>query len=68
MSNVVKSITVVMEEDVHEEYADELMRAIVMFKGVLTAEANVVDGGDYVYEMRQKAAIQDKLYKIIKEI
>lgn len=57
-----------MEEDVHEEYADELMRAIVMFKGVLTAEANIVDGGDYVYEMRQRAVVQDKLYKIIKEL
>lgn len=66
MSSSINAITVVLENDISEEYCDELIDAICKFKGVLSASANVRDPGSWVLEERTRIRLINKLYDVLR--
>lgn len=66
MSNKINAITVVLEDDVSEEYAEHIMNAILMLKKVIKVEANVADFTDYVAKAHAINDLKLKLVGVLK--
>ena len=68
MSNKIKAFTVVMKEDVSEEYAKAVSDAIRLYDGVLEVEVIESDITDFVAHSRERSKITDKLLQLIKDL
>lgn len=68
MSNRINSITVVLKEDISEEWADKMVEALKLYDNVLSVTSNVSDPGEYVYQMRIRSELRSKLYQLISEL
>jgi hypothetical protein len=68
MSNKVRSITIVFDQDVTEEYIDFIEKTALCYKHVLKVDRDVADPETWASEIRIKGEVRDKLYKVIKDL
>lgn len=65
MTDRYHSLTVVLADDVREEDADALIKAIMMMKGVCAVSGNVADATAYMAEARARRQFADKLWDVL---
>lgn len=68
MSDRINRITVVLKEDINDQQAEAIENAILCIKGVIQAKRGIVDGSDFVYQIRFNNEMKKKLYKLIEEL
>jgi len=62
-----KGLTVVLEQDIRDDDAQPIIEAIEMIKGVLSVKAHVSDPDSYMATERAKSKIRKALWKILDE-
>lgn len=67
MTDRYNALTVVLDRDIREDDAEQLINAIRMLRGVLTVDPHVANIGDHVASMRVKRELTEKLYNVMKE-
>lgn len=65
MTDRYNSLTVVLEKDMREDDAEDLITAVRMIKGVLSVECGIANPGDYIAEKRVKTELLIKLMDIL---
>ena len=65
MSNKIKSITILFEEDVEESYIDLIEKTALCYKGVMKVEREVSDVTNWAIETRIKSELHRKLFDAI---
>jgi len=60
------SLTVVLEKDIREDDGEHLIKAIKMFKGVLSVKGNESDITDLIARERVNAEWRNKLLDLIR--
>ncbi|MAF04398.1 hypothetical protein [Herbaspirillum sp.] len=65
MTDRIHSFTVVLDEDIREDDAVAVAKAILLIRGVLGVESNVSDPGQYVAEARVRRDLGDKLWAVL---
>ncbi len=65
MSNQIKSMLVIFEENVSEEYAEGIKNAILHMRGVLQVEQQVADFDDAINQARARHDLGTKLFDVI---
>jgi hypothetical protein len=58
-------IVVGLEKDLREDDSQALIRAISLFRGVLSVEPHVADADAWIAEERARRAMHDKLFKVL---
>lgn len=66
MTDKSNSILVVLEGEYQTDEAQEIINAIKMIKGVLSAEANIVSSQDYIAEKRVRREYLRKVLSVLK--
>lgn len=66
MANHYNALTIVLEEDLHEDDAKALIDAIQMMRGVLTVTPNVRDIASAVSDARAKQELTLKLLEVLR--
>jgi len=59
------TLTVVLESDIREDDAEQILNAIRQIRGVLCVEGNIKDQLAYLAHSRVRAELADKLWKIL---
>jgi hypothetical protein len=65
MTDRLNALTIVLENDMRDDDAESLIKAIHMLRGVLSVTPNVVDFQDHVAHMRVRREMGDKLANVI---
>lgn len=65
MTNRLNSLTIVLEQDIREDDAEQLIAAVRMFRGVLSVTPNVSELSDHVAEQRVRRELGEKLWAVI---
>lgn len=65
MTDRINGFTVVLSKDIREDDFEALKNAVLMLKGVVSIEPNVVNATDYIAKMQSKSEIKSKLYDFI---
>lgn len=65
MSTKVRSITILFDKDVTEEYIDMIKQSAICYKHVLTVEQDVESIADWAIETRIKSEMHKKLFDIV---
>lgn len=65
MTNRIKSLTVVLENDIRDDDIESLTQAIKLLRNVLVVKLNVANPEDYEARSRIKAELQKKLWDVI---
>jgi hypothetical protein len=65
MSNKINSLTVVFDEDLSEEGAEQLAMAIRLMKNVISVDANVADPSHWVDFTRARHELRVKMWDIL---
>lgn len=65
MTARLNALTVVLEQDIREDDAEELISAIRMLRGVLSVESHVADHASRVAQQRARFDLEQKLWKVI---
>ena len=65
MTDRINAITLVLEKDTRVDDAENIMLAVRMLKGVVSAEGNVTDINDYVAQSRARYEIGQKVIKAV---
>lgn len=68
MSGKIKGLTVVFEEDVDDDHAQNIIDALLMIKGVANVSASVCDVDDYINRQKVSNEISRKIYDLYREI
>lgn len=68
MTDKINCFTIALEEDMRVDDAESLKNAILMLKGVIGVQGNVISSSDYVAEMRAKIEVQKKVYDVLKSL
>lgn len=68
MSDRIKGFTVALSEDLKEEDCQGIINAIMMIKGVVAVNTNVLNVDDYLARQRVKYELRDALYDLFKKI
>jgi hypothetical protein len=63
----VKGFTVTFQEDVSEEYMEQVKNAVLCFKGVIDVEESTATPEDQINRSRLKWEMWDKIQKVILE-
>ena len=66
MTDRIKSLTVVLEQDTRTDDVEVVVSAIEMIRGVLKVELHKADSMDFVAENRVRRELIDKLYDVLK--
>jgi hypothetical protein len=67
MTDRYHSLIVVLEKDIRDDDAEELIKAIKMLRGVLAVDPEVVDPTTHMAEARARIDIQQKLFDALRE-
>lgn len=59
------ALTVVLEKDIHEDDAEQIINAIRMIKYVLDVKGNVSTPETWMAQVRERRDIGEKLFKIL---
>ena len=65
MSDHFNLLTVVLAEDVREEVAEPIIKAIGMIQGVISVTSRVVDSADYIAQQRVRHELIEKLFAVL---
>lgn len=65
MSNIVKGLTVALEQDVSDEYAECISRAILQIRGVADVGPVLADSSDWINRRQIRGRIWDRVRDII---
>lgn len=65
MSDKYHSLTVVLKNDMNDEDAAGLMKAILYLKGVENVSGNVVNVSDYIAQSRAQMELGQKIIEVI---
>lgn len=66
MTDRIHSITLVLEQDMRVDDAEDLMIALRCFKRVVSVQPNVSDYMSLVAESRVRRDLEEKLWKVLK--
>ncbi len=66
MSERLKGVTVVFEDDIRDEDAQAIINAIQMVKGVLHVEPSLSTHDDFMARVRVKSEMAEKIFDVIK--
>jgi hypothetical protein len=64
MTDRVKGLTVIFEQNIREDDCEYITNAIRMIKGVHSISNHISDCGDYIIEQRTKDKIKDKILQV----
>lgn len=67
MTDRYHSFTVVLDRDIREDDAEEIMKAIAMFRNVISVKGNVADPTSAMAEVRAKHELRERLWEMAKE-
>lgn len=67
MTDRYHAFTVVLETDIRSDDAEELLRAILMLKGVLSVNPHIADIDSHVARQRARAELVEKIWRVLKE-
>jgi len=67
MSDDIKGFAVILDHDVNEHYAKNIINAISMIKGVSNVKSHIAEGNDYIIETRTLQKLEEKIFKIFRE-
>jgi len=67
MSNRIKGFDVVLEKDVHEDFAATLMDAIRHMRGVLKVRPVEADSADWMNREQVRCEMSEKLWNALNE-
>lgn len=68
MTTRFNSFTVILEDDVSDDYAENFMAAIKMMRGVMKVDGNASSGSECIGALRENTRIKNKLLDLIKEL
>lgn len=66
MTDRYHAFTVVLETDIRSDDAEELLKAILMLKGVLSVNPHVPDIDSHVARQRARAELVEKIWRVLK--
>jgi hypothetical protein len=66
MTDRVKGLVVVLEEDMRTDDVENVIRLICTIKGVLSVENNIVNPDDYINRERVRIELVQKLWSVLK--
>jgi len=66
MSDRHRGYIVILENDIKDEYSEEVINAIRMFKGVINVEPIVTNPDSLISEERAKRELRTKIFDILK--
>jgi hypothetical protein len=67
MTDRYNALTVVLERDIRDDDAEQILAAIRCLRGVLSVTGNVVDIADHVARERAVSEIGEKLWRVLHE-
>ncbi len=67
MGQRVRSVTILFEKDVSEEYIDMIEKTALCYKGVLDVKRDIEDGSGWAIENRIEHEIRAKLFDVFKK-
>ncbi len=67
MTDRYNALTVVLDRNIREDDAEQLINAIRMLRGVLSVDPHVSDLNDHVAAMRVKRDLTEKLFNVMKD-
>ena len=65
MTDRLNSLTIVLAEDVREDDAETIIKAISMIKGVLSVTPHVVSYADHIAQHRVRHDLGQKLWSVL---
>ena len=65
MSNKIRSISILFEEDVEESYIDLIEKTALCYKGVMKVEREVYSVSDWSIKNRIESELHRKLFDVI---
>ena len=65
MTDRIHSITVILEKELREDDAQEIISAILCLKGVLTVRGNTMEPGWYAAREQVRRELKEKLWEIL---
>lgn len=65
MTDRINGFTVVLSKDIREDDFEAIKNAVLMIKGVLSIEPNIVTSDDFMAKVQSKAEFRNKLYDFI---
>lgn len=68
MSDRIKGLTVVLDNDYREEDIEMIKELILQIKGVKTVEESIVSVDDLINRSRITIEIKEKIYDFLKEL
>jgi hypothetical protein len=68
MTERFKGFTVVLEEDIREDDAQQTLNALRCIRGVLSVEPLVRDSTDFVARQRAQSEIREMVYGALREV
>jgi len=66
MTDRIKGLVVVLDQDYRTDDVDEIVNAIQMVKGVAAVEKNVAEMDDYINRERVRQELVKKLFEALK--
>jgi hypothetical protein len=67
MSDHTKAFTVILDEDLSEESAEETRKALLHFRGVIEVEPHIHDIQDVIAVSRARHKLANAIYEFLKE-
>lgn len=67
MTDRINGLTITLDKDIRDDDIQSLITAILMMRGVIHVEPNIVSSLDHFARARMKDEIRDKMYDFIKE-
>ena len=65
MSNKIRSITILFEDDVDESYIDLIEKTALCYKGVMKVEKDIPNVTDWSIKNRMESELHKKLFNVI---
>ena len=64
MTNRIKGLVVVFNNDIREDDAEELINVIKLLKGVIKVEPSIVNHEDFINRQRIKNEYKEKIWEV----
>lgn len=68
MTDRVRHLTVVLEDDFRVDDLDAIVNAIQQIRGVAAVERHVVDGRDHIARLTARVALQREIYDVLEGV
>jgi len=67
MTDRIKGFVVTLDKDYRTDDVEEIRKALLMVKGVLSVDASVTELSDHMNRSRIRLELTDKLFAVLKE-